>query len=102
MRINTKVNILIAEDDFDDRVIIEDVISKLGFNVKINFVSDGEELISFLNNKEIYEDKKANPKPSLILMDLKMPKMNGFEVLQKIKTKSPFQNIPVIVFSTSN
>jgi CheY-like chemotaxis protein len=87
--------ILVAEDDEDDQELIRDALleSELA-EQKLRFVTDGEELINLLQNAVLL--------PSLILLDLNMPRKNGFQVLSEIKTSTKLKHIPVIVFTTSD
>jgi len=87
--------ILAADDDLDDQELIKDALSDSDFNTdKLRFVSDGEELMSTLIN--------ADSLPSIILLDLNMPKKNGREALAEIKANTSLRHIPVIIFSTSD
>jgi CheY-like chemotaxis protein len=91
--------ILIAEDDADDRFLMQKALDELGYDIKIEFVENGVELLEHLNN--IQSQKIAGAYPRFILLDLNMPKMDGREVLKNIKTHPEFRKIPVIIFSTT-
>jgi CheY-like chemotaxis protein len=94
------INILIAEDDEDDYTLITDSIKSSQDKCQVNWVRDGEELLNSLNSSNDLEgDKKELP--DIILLDLNMPKKDGREALQEIKSHSKFKNIPVIVLTTS-
>lgn len=88
-----KLNIVIAEDDQDDAEFIHSSFLESGQFNSIHLVEDGEELIHFLNS--------AFPPPDLILMDLNMPKKNGYDVLLEISQNLNHQKIPVFIYSTS-
>jgi CheY-like chemotaxis protein len=94
------INILIAEDDEDDYTLITDSIKSSQNKCQVNWVRDGEELLDFLNATSDLEvgDKQV---PDIILLDLNMPKKDGRESLEEIKSHSKFKNIPVIVLTTS-
>src|SRR5918998_3409363 len=96
-----KLFILVAEDDSDDRFLLQTAFKEKGYNDKIEFVENGVELIDYLGN---IRDKKANHEtyPSFILLDLNMPKKDGREVLKEIKQHPEFKKIPVVVFTTTN
>lgn len=94
------INILIAEDDEDDYTLIIDSIKSSQKNCQVNWVRDGEELIKYLNSTSDHEVGNKNV-PDIILLDLNMPKKDGREALEEIKTHSKFKNIPVIVLTTS-
>ncbi|MBC8285210.1 MAG: response regulator [Nitrospinae bacterium] len=96
---NYSFNILIAEDDEDDYTLITDVLKLSKNECIINWVRDGEEVINFLNAS--IEPEGNHQKPDIIFLDLNMPKKDGREALQEIKSHSIFKNIPVIILSTS-
>ena len=87
--------LMIAEDDQDDQILIRDAFSENGVSAEsIYFVNDGQELV---------EQLAATLKlPRLILLDLNMPRKDGREALQEIKSNIRFKHVPVIVFTTSN
>jgi CheY-like chemotaxis protein len=91
--------ILIAEDDADDRFLMQKALDELNYDIKIEFVENGVELLDHLN--KIQTQKIASAYPRFILLDLNMPKMDGREVLKNIKTHPEFRKIPVIIFSTT-
>lgn len=91
--------ILVAEDDPDDQYLLQTALSDNGFTEKVDFVSNGVELISFLNS---LLEVEAHPElPKLIILDLNMPKMDGKEALRKIKSHAELRKIPVVVFTTT-
>ena len=89
--------LLVAEDNPDDRLLLEYAWQSFK-DVKLHVVSDGEELTSYLQQ---VENGASAFMPNLILLDLNMPKKDGFEVLQEIKANPKFRKVPVIVLSTS-
>lgn len=93
--------ILIAEDDADDRYLIQTAFDEKGFSEKIDFVENGVELLNYLDS--IYQDKRTEDKsyPGFILLDLNMPKKDGREVLKELKQHPVFKKIPVIIFTTT-
>ncbi len=91
--------ILIAEDDADDRFLMQKALDESGADIKIEFVENGVELLEHLNG--IKAQPTGNGYPKFILLDLNMPKMDGREVLKNIKTHEEFRKIPVIIFSTT-
>jgi CheY-like chemotaxis protein len=93
--------ILIAEDDADDRYLIQTAFDEKGYSEKIDFVENGVELLNYLEN--IYQDKRTEEKnfPGFILLDLNMPKKDGREVLKELKQHPVFKKIPVIIFTTT-
>ena len=96
-----KQPILIAEDDADDRYLLQTAFSEIGFPGQIDFVENGIEVLTYLDN--IYESNNMEVKalPGFILLDLNMPKKDGREVLKELKQHPIFKKIPVIVFTTT-
>ena len=92
-----KTFILIAEDDADDRFLLQTAFEERGYSDKIEFVHNGVELMQYLENNGSSSDKF----PCFILMDLNMPKKDGRQVLEEIKRNPRFKQIPVIVFTTT-
>jgi CheY-like chemotaxis protein len=85
--------ILIAEDDSDDEFLLRSVFSEMELAVKLDFVKDGQELLDYLSENETL--------PSLVFLDLNMPKIGGREVLERMKKSESLNHLPVIIFSTS-
>lgn len=92
--------ILIAEDDADDRFLLQSAFEENGFNDTLQFVENGVELLEFLAANCANAPKSAMP--SFILLDLNMPKKDGREVLKELKENPQLDKIPVIIFSTTN
>ncbi len=93
-----EVLILIAEDDADDRYLLQSAFEENGYKDKLIFVENGVELLDFLHQI----DGNAAKLPRFILLDLNMPKKDGREVLKEIKQNQYFKQIPIIIFSTTN
>ncbi len=95
-----EILILIAEDDADDRFLLQAAFTENGFKDKLLFVENGVELVDYLIK---LSQSGANIKmPRFILLDLNMPKKDGREVLKEIKQNADLKKIPVIIFSTTN
>jgi CheY-like chemotaxis protein len=92
--------VLWVEDDADDVLLIGRAIRKAGLPHP-SLVRDGKEAVEYLSGSGKYGDRLANPFPSIILLDLKLPKMSGFEVLQWIRERPELCRIPVIMFTSS-
>ena len=90
----TTINVLLADDDIDDCSFFKEALEKLSIDATLNFVHDGEQLMSYLK-----EERTALP--DVLFLDLNMHRKNGFECLEEIKKSSLLKNLPVIVFSTS-
>jgi CheY-like chemotaxis protein len=95
-----KYLILMVDDSEDDCLLIKMAISKADRLHFIGSVSDGEELISYLVGKEQYADRQRYPLPDMLLLDLKMPRKNGFEVLEWLQSQ-PIADMTVVVLSGS-
>jgi len=96
------VTILMADDDADDRLLAKDALAECNLNGELHFVEDGEELFDYLERRGKYAELANSPRPSLILLDLNMPRKDGREALREIKSHPEFRKIPVIVLTTSN
>lgn len=90
--------ILIAEDDADDRLMINEAFLENNMPAGIVFFENGAELIDYLYDAEENEDRTL---PDLILLDLNMPKMDGKTVLSKLKLHTVYKDIPVVILTTS-
>lgn len=95
------LRMLVVEDDTDDQVLVNDALSEAGFPHELYFAHDGAELLSYLNGEGAYADPIAAPMPHLVVLDLHMPRLSGFEVLEKRRDHPIFRMIPVIVMSSS-
>ena len=93
--------ILLADDDPDDIEMTRRALTKNELDVEVYTVGDGEELVDFLNHRGAYAPPARSPTPSLILLDLNMPKMDGREALTMLKSDPKLQPIPVVVMTTS-
>ncbi|HZV36389.1 MAG TPA: response regulator [Verrucomicrobiae bacterium] len=89
-----------AEDDSDDRLLAKDALAESGLAMEIRFVQDGVELMDYLNRRNQFMQPEDSPRPSLIILDLNMPRKDGREALQEIKTDPDLRRIPVVVLTT--
>lgn len=94
------MNILLAEDNDNDVLLLQAAL-KGRSEVSLHVVHDGEEVIQYLQGEAKYADREKFPLPSLLLLDIKMPKKNGFEVIQWIRNQPTFNPLPVIMLTTS-
>jgi CheY-like chemotaxis protein len=97
----TRVPILLAEDDPDDQYLISEALDENHIQARLYVVSDGEELLDYLHRRGKYQDSETWPMPQLILLDLNMPLKDGREALREIKAEPKFQHIPVVALTTS-
>jgi CheY-like chemotaxis protein len=86
--------ILMAEDDLEDQLIMTDAFQEVQLEKQIRFVENGEMVLEFLK-------QHADELPSLIVLDLNMPLLNGTQTLRQLKQSEEFKKIPVIIYSTS-
>jgi CheY-like chemotaxis protein len=94
------IHIVMAEDDPDDRMLTRRALKKSRLVNTFDTVEDGEELMDYLYQRGAYAERDAS-RPGLILLDLNMPRMDGREALQRIKSDPDLRRIPVIVLTTS-
>jgi len=93
--------ILMADDDPDDRMMMREAWDECRLENALMFVEDGVELMDFLNRRGNFADPKSAPRPGLILLDLNMPKKDGWEALEEIMADPDLKRIPVVVLTTS-
>jgi CheY-like chemotaxis protein len=90
--------LLLIEDDPNDILLFEKAISRSPFGIEMVVIRDGEKAISYLSGNG---ESSGHPAPDLVLMDLKLPRKSGFEVLEWIKKHPVLHTIPVIILSSS-
>jgi CheY-like chemotaxis protein len=95
------LTILMADDDPDDRLLARRALEKHGLAEALRTVADGEELMDYLHRRGPYADPALSPRPSLVLLDLNMPRKDGREALAEIKGDPALRRIPVVVLTTS-
>lgn len=95
------VTILMADDDADDRQLTREAFDESKLANDLRFVEDGVEVFEYLNRTGRYADPKTSPWPSLLLLDLNMPRMDGREVLERLRADPRYSTIRVIVMTTS-
>jgi CheY-like chemotaxis protein len=91
---NTLHNVLLADDDADDRMLFRDIMNDLGLRLLLDTVSDGVELMEFL--------RTAKKLPDALFLDVNMPKKDGLTCLREIKADPALQSIPVVIFSNTD
>jgi len=99
MKEGPPVEILLVEDNEDDIVIIQEAFAEAKLVNVINTVRDGEEALAYLRREGRY---KFARRPGLILLDINMPKKNGFEVMEAMKADPQLQSIPIIMMTMSD
>lgn len=94
--------ILMADDDPDDRLLLQEALEEAGMHNELFFVEDGEELLDFLKHEGRYQEANGDQQlPGLILLDLNMPRKDGREALREIRADSTLRRIPIVVLTTS-
>lgn len=101
MNSNKNHLILMAEDDADDQLLVQDAFAECGNGDEVRFVSDGEELVDYMMRRGKYQNAADSPRPDLILLDLNMPRKDGREALKEIRADTALRRVPVVVFTTS-
>ena len=96
-----EVEILLVEDSMDDAILTIRALTKSGCTNKLFHVKDGAEALDFIYCKGSYALRKSKENLKLILLDLKMPKVTGMEVLEKIKSDVDLKSTPVVILTSS-
>jgi CheY-like chemotaxis protein len=94
--------ILLVEDDLAHAEIVRRDLKDFRVANRIIHVADGQAALDYLLHRDAYADKEANPRPHLILLDLRLPKVDGLEVLHRIKEDADLKSIPTVVLTTSS
>lgn len=95
------LTILMADDDEDDRHLTRIVLEKSHIPHCFFMVEDGDELTDYLYRRGVYSDPARSPRPGLILLDLNMPRKNGWEALCEIKMDARLRDIPIVILTGS-
>ena len=93
------ITILMADDDPDDRLLVKEAFRESRMINNLETVEDGEELMDLLNRRGKFADTPISP--SLILLDLNMPRKSGLEALREIKSDENLRRLPVVILTTS-
>lgn len=93
--------ILMADDDEDDRLFAQEALAANRIVNDVYFVEDGEDLMDYLYQRGKYSEPRIAPRPTIILLDLNMPRKDGREALLEIKADPDLRRIPVVVLTTS-
>ena len=93
--------ILIVEDNGDDVLLMRRAFRKLGITSPLHVVSDGDAAVAYLGATGPYADRQTHPLPALVLLDLKLPKRSGLEVLEWLRAQPGIGRLPVVVLTSS-
>jgi CheY-like chemotaxis protein len=96
------MNILLVEDDHEHLKLTTYLLKKNKVPGEIHVVRDGQEAIDYLFRRNKFADASRSPRPSLVLLDLNIPRINGRDVLKIIKAEASLRDIPVVIVSSSN
>ncbi|MFC3229049.1 response regulator [Marinibaculum pumilum] len=93
--------ILMADDDEDDRLLACEAMGEAGLSHDLRFVADGQELVDYLTRGGAYAPPAAAPRPAIVLLDVNMPRMNGWEALVSIRRHPELKGLPVVMMTTA-
>jgi len=94
--------ILLVEDDDGHRLLIRENLRSGGIVNDIVEIRNGQEALDYLTRRGAYQDPATSPRPGLILLDIKMPKVDGYAVLERIKTDPALRVIPVLMLTSTD
>lgn len=95
-----KYTVVLVDDSEDDRLFMRMILERSSKLVVVGEARDGQEAMDYLKGEGVFEDRKTHPFPDVLLLDLKMPRKNGYDVLEWLKTQS-LKNLTVVVISGS-
>lgn len=95
------LTILLVEDNATDVILIRRAFDKAKLGNPVQVVSDGDSAVGYLAGEGIYQDRRQYPLPILILLDLKLPRRSGLEVLQWLRAQETLRRIPVVMLTSS-
>ncbi len=94
--------VLLVDDSENDALLMRTVFERAGFVQPLRFARDGEEAIAYLRGDGLYADRKKFPMPTTVLLDLNMPRKNGFEVLEWVRQQPGLRRLRVYILSASS
>jgi CheY-like chemotaxis protein len=98
----TTRTVLYVEDEECDLFFMQAAFQKAGLGQALRGLGNGQEAIDYLSGSGAYADRSQHPLPSMLLLDLNLPLVSGFEVLQWLRGRPEFQALPVVIFSSSS
>ena len=100
---NTQFTVLLVEDDLNDIFLVKRAFKLAQVKNPLQIVTDGQEALLYLKGEGKYADRAHYPLPKLMVMDIKMPRKTGFEVLEWVKNSGkPLRRIPIVIVSSSD
>jgi CheY-like chemotaxis protein len=100
--VKSKNTVLIVEDNEDDRILLSRAFKFAGIDNPVQVVEDGQEAVDYLRGGGKYSDRTVFPLPDVVLMDIKLPRLSGFEVLQSVRCVHELKGLIIIVITSSN
>jgi CheY-like chemotaxis protein len=98
---NTPLSILVAEDELKDVLLLRHAFAKAGVKAPVYFANDGQEVLDYLQGNSPFDNPVEFPLPNLLLLDLKLPRVSGFEVLEWLRQQPRLKHLLVVVLSNS-
>ena len=93
--------VLLVDDGPNERILFEMAAKKAGATFSLQYAADGREAVEYLEGLETYADRSRHPLPDLVVLDVNMPRMNGFEFLEWLRRHSVWQSMPVVMWTSS-
>lgn len=98
----SRFNVLHVDDDPNDAFFVRRAFSKANLDVDLHHVPDGTRAVAYLRGEGVYSDRVRFPLPSLVLLDIKLPIMDGFEILSWVRQHKEFRGLTVFILSSSD
>jgi CheY-like chemotaxis protein len=98
----TRPVFLLVDDNSNDQALARLAFSQAGVDVDLRIVGDGEAALEYLRREGAYTDPEVSPLPSVMLLDLRMRAVDGYEVLEEVRSDAQLCDLPIVVFTTSN
>src|SRR5690242_3318352 len=96
-----RLHILLVDDDHADLALFGMAVDKSDLNIWLHTLTEGQQAIDYLEAKGVYADRTLHPLPDVVVVDLKMPRVSGFDLLAWRKASRVFSSIPVVILSGS-
>src|SRR5262245_57504279 len=96
------LRILVAEDDEFEVLLLRRAFTKAGVEAPVTFVRDGQEALDYFQRQHGFSDERVHPMPTLLVLDLKMPRLDGFDVLKWLRQQPGLRRLLVVVLTSSS
>jgi CheY-like chemotaxis protein len=96
------IKVLVVDDSEDDALLLKRGFVRAGVDAPLEFVTSGEDAMSYLDGRDQFADRARYPVPNLMLLDIKMPGTDGFDVLEWVREQPDLELLPVIMLSSSD